>query len=132
MKGYKTNIEKATLENENFRRVMYTSHHFQLVLMSLLPGEEIGMETHPGNDQFFRVEQGHGECYIDDRKYELSANDIVVIPAGARHNIINTDNMTTLKMYTIYAPPNHKDGTIHQTRQEALASKEIFDGVTSE
>ncbi len=90
------------------------------------------MEVHAGNDQFFRVEQGHGLCIIDDKQYELSADDIVVIPAGARHNIINTDNMTSLKMYTIYAPPHHKDGIVQQTRKEAEASMEAFDGVTSE
>src|SRR6187401_2997761 len=113
MKGFKSNIEKDTLENSNFRKVLYTSHHSQLVLMSLNPKEEIGEEIHPENDQFFRIESGQGECIIDGNKYGIGDGDAIVIPAGAKHNIINVDNLRALKMYTIYSPPHHKDRTVH-------------------
>ena len=98
MKGFKSNIEKDTLENNNFRKVLYTGKHLQLVLMCLKPGEDIGEETHPGNDQFFRFESGSGKCMIDERVYAVTDGDVVVIPAGAKHNIINTDAKTDLKM----------------------------------
>lgn len=132
MKGFKTNIDKATVENIHFRRVIYTSKHSQLVLMSLKPNEEIGTETHADNDQFFRIEAGHGKCVIDGNEYEINAGDAIVIPAGAKHNIINTDNDAGLKMYTIYSPAHHKDGITRTTKKEAETNEAGFDGVTTE
>ncbi len=132
MKGFKTTIEKDTLENVNFRKVLYTSSHCQLVLMSLNPKEEIGEEIHPDNDQFFRIESGHGKCIIDGYEYEIKDGDAIVIPAGAKHNVMNVDGSKALKMYTIYSPAHHKDGTIHATKKAAMADDEEFDGVTSE
>lgn len=132
MKGLKLNIDKETLSNSNFRKVLYTSRHSQLVLMSLNPNEEIGEEIHADNDQFFRIESGHGMCIIDGNEYRIKDGDAVVIPAGAKHNIINTDNTAGLKMYTIYSPAHHKDGVIHVTKKEAEASEEEFDGLTTE
>jgi len=132
MKGFKSNIEKDTLENSNFRKVLYTSHHSQLVLMSLNPKEEIGEEIHPENDQFFRIESGQGECIIDGNKYGIGDGDAIVIPAGAKHNIINVDNLRALKMYTIYSPPHHKDRTVHATKKDAQKDDEEFDGITTE
>lgn len=132
MKGYKTNIEKDTLENENFRRVLYTAKHFQLVLMSLQVGEEIGEEIHTNIDQFFRFESGNGKCIIDGNMYNVTAGDVVIVPSGAKHNIINTDNKVALKMYTIYAPPNHKDGLTRSTKKEAEEKGHEFDGKTTE
>ncbi len=131
MKGFKTNIEKATLQNENFRKVLYTAKHVQLVLMTLKAGEDIGEEVHPDNDQFFRFEGGNGKCVIDGHEYAVKAGDAVVIPAGAKHNIINVDHSSELKMYTLYSPPHHKDGIVRATKKEA-ESKEEFDGVTTE
>ncbi|MGN7787173.1 cupin domain-containing protein [Niabella sp. 22666] len=131
MKGFNANIEQLTLENENFRKVLYTSKHMQLVLMSLLPGEEIGEEIHDENDQFFRFEQGNGQCFIDDNKYEVADGDIIIIPSGAKHNVINTGS-DSLKMYTIYAPPHHKDGIVRATKKEAEENEEDFDGQTTE
>src|SRR5208283_5963178 len=98
MEGFSTNIEKATLENNNFRKVLYTSKHSQLVLMSLKPGEDIGMEVHEENDQFFRFERGHGKCIIDGNEYELKDGSAIVVPAGARHNILNTSATETLNL----------------------------------
>jgi mannose-6-phosphate isomerase-like protein (cupin superfamily) len=132
MRGYKANIEKQTLENDSFRQVRYTSKHFQLVLMALKPKEEIGFEIHEENDQFFRFESGTGQVVIDERTAELSDGDCVIVPAGAKHNIINTSETEFLKFYTLYSPPHHKDKTIHKTKAEALAETEEFDGVTSE
>lgn len=132
MKGFKINIDKATTENDNYRRVLYTSKYSQLVIMSLRPKEEIGEETHPDNDQFFRFESGHGKCVIDGNEYEVKEGDAVVIPAGARHNVINTDDITGLKMYTLYSPAHHKDGIIRSTKAEAEKNGEEFDGVTTE
>lgn len=132
MKGFNTNIEKATHENSNFRKVLYTGKHSQLVLMSLKPGEEIGMETHPENDQFFRFESGEGRCVIDGNEYIVAGGDAVIIPAGARHNIINVSKSGELKMYTIYSPAHHKDGIVRATKAEAAANEEEFDGVTTE
>jgi mannose-6-phosphate isomerase-like protein (cupin superfamily) len=132
MKGYKSNIEKETLENENFRKVLYTGKHLQLVLMSLKAGEEIGEETHKENDQFFRFEGGRGKCIIDGNNYDITDGDVVIIPAGARHNVINTDGAKELKMYTIYAPPHHKDGIVRKTKEEAENKPEEFDGKTTE
>lgn len=131
MKGFKGNIEKETLENVNFRKVLYTAKHLQLVLMTLKPGEEIGEETHQNNDQFFRFEDGTGKCIIDGNNYEVTEGDAILVPSGAKHNVINT-GAEALKMYTIYGPPNHKDGIIRATKEEADKKDEKFDGVTSE
>lgn len=132
MKGFCIDIETATLENGNFRKVLYTSKHSQLVLMSLKPGEDIGMEVHEENDQFFRFEKGQGKCVIDGNEYELSDGVAVVVPAGAQHNIINTSKTEDLKLYTIYSPAHHKDGIVRATKEEAEANKAEFDGVTTE
>ncbi|MDD2730668.1 MAG: cupin domain-containing protein [Candidatus Portnoybacteria bacterium] len=132
MKGFNTNIEKATLANNNFRQVLYTGKHSQLVLMSLRPKEEIGTETHPDNDQFFRFEKGQGKCVIDGNEYEVSDGSAIVVPAGAEHNIINVSDAEELKLYTIYSPAHHKDGVVRATKAEAEANDLEFDGVTSE
>jgi mannose-6-phosphate isomerase-like protein (cupin superfamily) len=132
MKGYFTNIEKDTLENKNFRKVVYTSKYSQLVLMSLKPKEEIGMEVHPENDQFFRVEKGKGKCVIDGNEYELEDGVAIVVPSGAEHNVINTSETEELKLYTIYSPPHHKNGIVRKTKKDAEAQEAPFDGVTSE
>ncbi len=132
MKGYVINIEKETLENKDFRKVLYTSRHSQLVLMNLLPNEEIGMEVHPDNDQFFRFEKGQGKCIIDGNEYEVKDGTAVVVPAGAQHNIINISDTEELKMYTIYSPAHHKDGISRATKEEAESHEAEFDGVTSE
>ncbi|MFA5750815.1 MAG: cupin domain-containing protein [Candidatus Paceibacterota bacterium] len=118
MKEYTSNIEELTLKNENFREVLYTSENMQLVLMSLLPKEDIGKEIHH-LDQFFRIEKGTGKAIINDNEYELSDGVVVIVPSGAMHNIINTSSTEKLKLYTIYAPKNHPDGTIHKTKLEA-------------
>lgn len=132
MKGFHANIEKETLENNNFRKVLYTAKHCQLVLMSLKPGEEIGMETHADNDQFFRFEKGSGKCIIDGNEYALSDGTSIIVPAGSSHNIINVSETEDLKMYTIYSPAHHKDGIVRQTKDEAVANEAEFDGVTTE
>ncbi len=132
MKGYKSNIEKETLKNKNFRKVLYTSAYSQLVLMSLKPKEEIGAETHEENDQFVRFEGGRGRVEIDDNKYTVKDGDAVVIPAGARHNVINTSATDELKIYTIYSPPHHKDQIVRKTKEEAEANEEEFDGKMTE
>jgi mannose-6-phosphate isomerase-like protein (cupin superfamily) len=132
MRGFCQNIEEATLENGNFRKVLYTGKHSQLVLMSLQPGEEIGMEVHPDNDQFFRFEKGQGKVVIDDNEYEVSDGFAVVVPAGAQHNIINASTIGELKLYTIYSPAHHKDGIVRTTKAEATAQEAEFDGVTTE
>ena len=134
MKGFHTNIEAVTLVNDNFRKVLYTSSHSQLVLMSLKPKEEIGEEIHAENDQFFRFESGHGKCIIDGNEYKVQDGDAVIVPACAKHNIINTDDKKYLKMYTIYSPAHHKDGIIRSTKAEADAkeNEEEFDGKTTE
>ncbi|NDK08223.1 cupin domain-containing protein [Candidatus Gracilibacteria bacterium] len=132
MKGFNANIEKETLENNNFRKVLYTGKHSQLVLMSLKPLEDIGMEIHAENDQFFRFEQGEGKCIIDGNEYPVTDGTAIVIPAGAEHNIINLSPTESLKMYTIYSPAHHKDGIVRATKEEAEANDEEFDGVTSE
>jgi len=131
-KGYKTNIEKDTLENENFRKVLYTSKYSQLVLMSLLPKEEIGMEVHEDHDQFFRFEGGVGMVFIDGNQYEVGDGDAVVVPAGSEHNVVNTSDTEKLKLYTIYSPAEHQDGVIRATKVEAEATEEYFDGKTTE
>lgn len=130
MKGYVSNIEQLSLENENFRKVLYTDTRVQLVLMSLAAGEDIGEEVHD-LDQFIRVEKGAGVSVLDGVEHEISDGTAIVIPQGVRHNIINKGD-GPMKLYTLYAPPNHKDGTIHKTKAEAEASEEHFDGETSE
>jgi len=132
MKGYKSNIEKETLKNENFRKVLYTAKHLQLVLMSLKPGEEIGAEIHATSDQFFRFESGNGKCIIDGNEYHVENDDVIVVPAGATHNVINTDAKEALKMYTIYAVPQHIDGLINITKDDAEKNDVKFDGKTTE
>ncbi|MBX3295553.1 MAG: cupin domain-containing protein [Acidobacteria bacterium] len=132
MKGFKSNIEKDTIKNKNFRKVLYTSAHSQLVLMSLKSKEEIGAETHAENDQFVRFEGGKGRVEIDDNKYVVKDGDAVVIPAGARHNVINTSATEELKIYTIYSPPHHKDQIVRKTKEEAEANDEEFDGKMTE
>lgn len=132
MKGFSSNIEKDTLENGNFRKVLYTGKHSQLVLMSLKPKEEIGMEVHTDNDQFFRFEKGQGKCIIDGNEYDLADGSAIVVPAGAQHNIINVSETDDLKLYTIYSPAHHKDGVVRATKEEAAADGPEFDGVTSE
>ncbi|MBI2459238.1 MAG: cupin domain-containing protein [Parcubacteria group bacterium] len=132
MKGFNSNIEQDTLKNNNFRQVLYTGKYSQLVLMSLRPGEEIGLEAHEENDQFFRFEQGRGRCVIDDNEYEVGDGSAIVVPAGAKHNVINVSDTAELKLYTIYSPANHKDGITRQTKAEAEANQAKFDGVTTE
>ncbi|HEX6124869.1 MAG TPA: cupin domain-containing protein [Pyrinomonadaceae bacterium] len=132
MKGFHTNIEQDTLDNTNFRKVLYTGQHCQLVLMSLKPGEEIGLETHPENDQFLRFEGGDGTAFIDDNEYKVSDGFSIIVPAGARHNVVNDSTTDDLKVYTIYSPPHHKDGTVHKTKEVAETDDEEFDGKTTE
>ena len=131
MKGFHSDIEKDTLANDAFRKVVYTAKQLQLVLMTLQPGEEIGAEVHTENDQFFRFEGGTGKCVIDDHEYTVRDGSAIIVPLGARHNVINTGN-EPLKMYTLYAPPHHKDGIVRDTKKEAEDNEEEFDGVTSE
>ncbi len=132
MKGYIVNIEEKSIENGNFRKVLYTAKNSQLVVMSLNPNEDIGEEIHQ-LDQFIRVEAGQGKAILDDIEHEIKDGFAIVVPAGAKHNIINTSSDTPLKLYTVYSPPNHRDGVIHTTKSEAIADEEEhFDGVTSE
>src|SRR3990167_11158419 len=132
MNGFKINIEEETLNNTNFRKVLYTSKHSQLVLMSLRPREDIGYEIHVDNDQFFRFEKGVGKCIIDGNEYEVKDGVAIVIPKGSKHNVINTSDSEDLKMYTIYSPPHHKDGIIRATKKDAMQNEAEFDGVTTE
>ncbi|MGO3702000.1 MAG: cupin domain-containing protein [Candidatus Saccharimonadales bacterium] len=132
MKGYHGDIETLTTENKNFRKVLYTAQHCQLVLMSLLPNEEIGSEVHEENDQFFRFEAGEGKVVIDDNEYEVRDGSAIIVPAGAEHNVINTSAEVELKLYTIYTPAHHKDGIVRATKEEAEANDEDFDGITTE
>lgn len=127
--GYTLNIEEATLANDDYRRVLYTGEHMQLVLMSLKPNEEIGMEIHQDNDQFFRFESGSGKSIINGKEYMVGDGDIIFVPAGANHNIINTDATQDLKLYSLYAAPTHKDGLVNVTKEEAEVP---FDGQTTE
>lgn len=131
MKGFIDDIEARTETNRDFRRVLYTGPHLQLVVMALEPGEEIGEETHEDGDQFFRVEAGEGEIEIDGRTSRIEAASGIVVPAGARHNVRNTGR-EAMKLYTIYGPPHHADGTVQRTKAEAEASSEHFAGKTSE
>lgn len=121
MTGYAINLEEKTRENNHFREVLFTATGLQLVVMSLEPGEEIGLETHDGIDQFIRVEAGRGKARLNETEYQLEDGSAVIIPAGVAHNIINTSPQESLKLYTIYSPPEHPDGTVHQNKAEALA-----------
>lgn len=131
MKGYITNIEKATVEGSDFRRVLYTAKNSQLVLMALRPGEEIGLETHT-LDQFIRLEAGEGKAILDGVEHPIAANDAIVIPAGTAHNIVNASATEWLKLYTIYSPPEHRNGVVHATKADAERDDEHFNGATSE
>ena len=131
MKGFDQDIEKLTVQNMDFRRVVYTGKHLQLVLMTLQPGEEIGAEVHEDTDQFFRIEQGRGRVVIDGQSHDIEADDAIVVPAGARHNVINSGS-NPLKLYTIYGPPEHRDGLVQRTKADARAAEEHFDGATTE
>ncbi len=131
-KGYKDNIEKLTIENKNFRKVLYTGMHMQLVLMSLKPMEDIGLEVHVENDQYFRFEKGEGKVVIGESEYRVTDGDTAIVPAGTRHNVINISESEDLKMYTIYTPAHHKNGIIRATKKEAMENEEDFDGVLSE
>jgi len=130
-KGYVSNLEKETFANENFRKVLYTAEHCQLVLMSLKPGEEIGQEVHH-LDQFIRVDKGVGKAVLNGEETALEDGFAVVVPAGVEHNIVNTSEAEPMKLYTVYAPAEHKDGTIHATKADAQAAEEHFDGQTTE
>jgi mannose-6-phosphate isomerase-like protein (cupin superfamily) len=121
-KGYVVNIEERTVKNDYFREVLFTAPHSQLVVMSLKPGEEIGEEVHADVDQFIRFEEGEGKVILDNEEHKVQGEDAVVIPAGSKHNVINTSSDQTLKLYTIYTPPEHKPGTIHKTKAEAMAA----------
>lgn len=131
MKGYVVNIEDATKQNENFRKVLYTASKSQLVVMSLKPGEEIGMEVHE-LDQFIRVESGKGKAILDGVEHDLEDDWAVVIPMGTHHNIVNTSDTEPMKLYTIYSPPEHRFDVVHATKPEAEADEEHFDGRTTE
>ena len=133
MKGYVDNIERATVENEDFRRVLYTGRNLQLVLMTLPPGCDIGEEVHEDRDQFFRVEQGEGEIRIDGVANRVEDDFAVIVPAGARHNVVNTGGRP-LRLYTLYAPPEHRDGIVHKTREQAERdhANDHWDGETTE
>lgn len=131
MKGYVDNIEKVTKENNNFRQVLYTGKHSQLVVMSLAPGEDIGEEVHT-LDQFLRVEAGAGKAVLDGVEHIIEDGSAIVVPAGARHNIINGSQTETMKLYTVYSPPEHQDGVVRATKAEAMAQEEHFDGKTTE
>ena len=130
MKGFVQDIESLAVRNDDFRRVLYTAKHCQLVLMALKPGEEIGAEVHT-LDQFFRVEEGTGEAVLDGQRTAVRPGFAILVPAGARHNIVNTGS-APLKLYTLYAPPNHRDRVVHHTRSDAEHDDEHFDGRTSE
>lgn len=122
MNGYVTNIERDTLENEDFRRVLFTGSHMQLVLMTLQPGDDIGLETHDGHDQFIRVEAGSGVALLNGKEHRLEDGSIVLIPAGVEHNVVNDSESEPLRLYTLYSPPEHADGAVHATKAEASAA----------
>ena len=132
LKGYGVALESETLKNSDFRRVLYTGKHSQLVLMSLLPGEEIGMEVHSHLDQFFRFEKGEGKVIVDGNVHKVKDGSGVIVPAGAEHNVVNTSKKDALKLYTIYSPPEHIDKTVRKTKADAIARPEEFDGKTTE
>jgi len=131
-KGFVANLEDLTAKNTNFRKVIYTAHHCQLVLMSLPPLTEIGMEVHADNDQFLRIESGEGKAIIDGNEQTFSAGWCVLVPAGSQHNIINTSDLDELKIYTLYSPAHHRLDVVHATKEEAEKDNEEFDGSTSE
>ncbi len=131
MKGFVDDIETLTTTNTDFRNVLYTGRYLQLVLMALKPGEEIGEEVHEDHDQFFRIEAGSGEVWIDKARTPVKADDAVIVPAGALHNVINTGS-EPLKLYTLYGPPEHRDGVVHPDKPAADTDEEHFDGVTTE
>ena len=131
MKGFVGDIEDQAEDNSDFRRVVYTGKNLQLVLMSLKPGEDIGEEVHKDRNQFFRIEKGKGEVLIDGKRSKIKGDDAVLVPAGARHNIVNTGEKP-LRLYTLYGPPEHRDGTVHATKADAQRMKEHFDGKTTE
>ena len=131
MKGFVGDIETLTVENSDFRRVLYTGHNLQLVLMAIQPGDEIGEEVHDDRDQFFRVEKGAGEVWIDGNRSKVEGDDAIIVPAGARHNLVNTGD-EPLRLYTLYAPPEHRDRTRRVTKADADAADEHFDGKTTE
>lgn len=131
MKGFIADIEELTVENTDFRRVLYTGRKLQLVLMALKPGEEIGEEVHEDRDQFFRIEEGEGEVVIDSMRTPVEEDHAIVVPAGARHNLINSGDKPLL-LYTLYGPPEHREGLVHKTKADAEAQEEHFDGKTTE
>lgn len=130
MKGYVANIEELSLKNDNFRKVLYTDKNSQLVLMSLLPHEEIGEEVHDV-DQFLRVEKGTGKAILDDVTHDIADGSVILVPAGTKHNLINTGS-DSMKLYTLYMPPHHRDGVVHKTNEDAESDDEHFDGKTTE
>lgn len=130
MKGYHVNIEQETVQNTLYRKVLYTAKSSQLVLMCVRPNEELGVEIHQENDQFFRFEEGTGMCTIDGNEYAVTDGTAIVVPKGSEHNIVNTSATQDLKFYTIYSPPHHKDGTIHATKADEIEQE--FDGTTTE
>lgn len=132
MKGYATSIEKETKKNSDFRRVLYTGKYSQLVLMNLKPLEEIGIETHTDRDQFFRFEEGEGKVVIDGVEHKVGDGNAVIVPAGAKHNVVNTSKKLELKLYTIYSPPEHQDKVVRHTKKDAEASPEEYDGKPTE
>lgn len=132
MQGFHVNIDAATISNTNFRHVLYTAEHAQLVLMSLQPSEEIGEEVHTDNDQFLRFEAGNGRVTVDDAEYDVTGGSAVLVPAGAKHNVVNVSDTEPLKLYTLYTPPHHQDGIIRETRADAERDEESFDGVATE
>lgn len=129
MKGYVNNIEKEALDNSNFRKVLYTDSRVQLVVMSLLPKEDIGEEVHENLDQFIRVESGRGVAVLEGERFDLADGSAVIIPAGTRHNIINESSDSPMKLYTLYFPPQHAEGTVHKTKVEAMAAEEHYAGL---
>lgn len=131
MKGFTGNIEKITEENENFRKVIYTARYSQLVVMSIPPKGEIGEEVH-GLDQFLRIESGRGKAILNGVEHAIEDGSAIVVPAGTLHNIVNSSAEKPLKLYTVYSPPNHRDGVIHKTKEEADKNEEHFDGITTE
>lgn len=131
MKGYVVNIEDLTEDNRDFRKVLYTGQHLQLVLMALQPGQDIGSETDATHDQFFRIEKGHGEIVIDGTTTAVKSGDAILVPAGARHNLRNTGDKS-MRLYTLYGPPNHIDKLVEKTKADAETSSEVFDGVSTE
>jgi mannose-6-phosphate isomerase-like protein (cupin superfamily) len=129
---YAEDIEEKSKSNTNFRQVLYTGRNTQLVLMSIAPGSEIGSEVHEENDQFFRFEAGQGEVTVDDSKYAVGDGSVVIVPAGAQHNVVNLSTTESLQLYTLYSPPHHQDGIVRATKEEAEANEADFDGTTTE